>query len=421
MFVIALLKILIFALRRFTSGSATALPGLILENYFPGVLNNLFQQLDEVVMITGTNGKTTTAKMLGHLLHSQGISFLANPSGSNMIRGLASTLLDKSDWSGKLTIHRAILEIEEGTMPKIVKLIKPKIIVVTNIFRDQLDAYGEIDKILSYLKTSVEIGHTETLILNADDQRVTSLATGFNGKVLKVGLAAEFLSLFKWENKSTFLKEADYIIKNLIVTDNGVKFTITSKTKPITPVQIQSVGPYDAFNATCALASGFELTNKWLPEELASVSPAFGRGEEIVVGETKYKLLLVKNPAGMNLNSQVVSRDKNIDALLLLLNDNIADGRDVSWIWDCDLGSLREQFRLQKKLKVYVGGTRAWDLALRLKYENIPVEKVFKNLDEIVTDLTVKYKNITVLPTYTAMMEFRKELGRVTRIKKIHE
>jgi len=412
--IIVCIKVLIFLLRKLTPYSATALPGLLLEDYFPSTLKKLSSQLDKAVFITGTNGKTTTAKMLGTILKSQEVAFIANPSGSNMTRGIATSLLDHCDWRGNLSIRTGIFEVEERTMPKLVGLIKPEIIIITNIFRDQLDAYGEVDKTLSYLASAISSCQPKYLILNADDHRVASLAKIATGKVSLIGLDKPYRDQIKWENRGPKNVDSDYLITDIAVrSDLGTEFLLSEHSKKIARVSLRTPGIYNCFNAAAALLCARELTGKLLPAPLSSMSPAFGRGEIIEHLGARFRVLLVKNPAGMNLNWQLINRAAEDKAILFILNDKVADGCDVSWIWDCEFNDL------PKNAKIYVAGTRRWDMVLRLTYSGIHVDKVYDKLSSAIFDLSTMGKKVFVLPTYTAMLEFRRELGKKTKVSKI--
>lgn len=411
------IKLLIWLLRNLTPFSGTALPGLLLEKYFPGTLKSLFGQLDEVVIITGTNGKTTTARFLAHLLRQNQMSFLTNPSGSNMLRGLAAALIDQADWKGKLPTTRALLEVEEATLPRLVKLVKPKLTIVTNIFRDQLDAYGEIDTTRRYLAEAIKAVPRARLILNANDVRVAKLAQFSTAPAVFVGFADKYLSLIKLENRSRTVRDkADYVIDK-IHTDEDLKnsFEIRSGKKSLTISQ-PIPGIQNCFNATLALVGFSHIVNADLygayPKnrlDLSTMKAAFGRGEIVRVKNTDFQILLAKNPAGMNLNLHLLSRVKKPEAVLFILNDKIADGRDVSWIWDAQL-ELLLQLQFQK---VFVAGTRRWDMALRLKYAGIEVTRVYDSIAEAVSGISGRNcSKVLVLPTYTAMLELRRKLGK---------
>lgn len=408
--------------------SATALPGLILEKNYPSTLKNLFIQLNKVVVITGTNGKTTTSRMLCHLLKKNHISYISNSSGSNLIRGIASTLIEAANWQGEIKTKLAILEVEEGSLPKLIKLVKPQIIIVTNIFRDQLDAYGEIDKTFSYLREGIEEAENPKLILNADDERVRKLKDFTQSEVDLISFGDEYLKHIKLENRNIVGERNDilkkYIIEHVVIDENLYsKFDIYQDKEKIKEVKIKVPGLHNTFNAALALIGfsqicgmGSFINDDTKNTSLEDFEPAFGRGEIIKVRDTNFQILLVKNPAGMDLNFHLLEQSKNREAILFLLNDNTADGKDISWIWDCD-------FELLKNLdfkNVFAGGSRVYDIALRLKYEGIEVNQTFEKIDEAIENILTKgFDKIYILPTYTAMLEFRKELAKSVKVKEI--
>jgi UDP-N-acetylmuramyl tripeptide synthase len=459
MLIVSFLKLVIFLLRTFTRNSGTALPGLWLERYFPQTLKKLLNQLETVTLITGTNGKTTTSRMFGQLLDQNKISYISNISGSNLIRGIASTLIQNAGYNGKLRAKTAIFEVEEATMPKLTKLLTPKTIIVTNIFRDQLDAYGEIDKTYQYIKESIELSKNPHLILNLDDERVRKLADFTTNTIDFISLHEEYLQHIKTENKNlennVLHRGRVYKISHIGDSDtSGTHFQIETNNALLNNT-IHLPGIHNTLNALSAQLAFAALLKTELVDlreeqkydtDLSYFQPAFGRGEKLLLNNTEFEVLLVKNPAGMNLNLQYLSKKPEVEAILFLLNDNIADGRDVSWIWDCNFDLLKET----KVGSIYVGGDRKYDMALRIKYSglicqsaNLPVGQadhietglgetegqlanshtgklIFDTLYEAIQTLQSSgFKKVYVLPTYTAMLQFREEFSKVGEVKEI--
>lgn len=418
------LKVLVFLLRTFTSNSATALPGLLLEDYFPRTLKKMLSSFDKVILVTGTNGKTTTAQMICYLLEQNGESFVTNKSGSNLLRGIAASVLDSTDFWGKPKSKLAVFEVEEGSMRRLVKFVKPEIIIVTNIFRDQLDAYGEIDKTYRYIQEAIQNADNPILILNGNDPRVHKLNSETINKVIEIKLAEEYLPQIKIEpaNESPISETKEIVdtftVKNIRINDDLIStFDIEGIRGSFYKNILKVPGLHNAINATSAIIATKNIFEDKTPKlDLSNFDPAFGRGEIITFDKTNYQILLAKNPAGMNLNLHLLENTQNREAVLLLLNDKTADGKDVSWIWDVDF-SLLKNLNFQH---VYVSGIRKYDLATRLKYENITVEKVFKNTDEAIQELNKSdLSKVFVLPTYTAMLRFRKNLSRYTKVKEM--
>ncbi|BDQ04963.1 MAG: UDP-N-acetylmuramyl peptide synthase [Candidatus Dojkabacteria bacterium] len=432
MVVIYVLKLFIFLLRTFTSNSATALPGLILERFFPRIVKRIFNQFNKVILITGTNGKTTTTHMICYLLQQNGIKTITNPSGSNLIRGIISAIVDRMDIFGRVDAQVGVFEMEEGSIRKIIKFISPDIIVVTNIFRDQLDAYGEIDKTYKYIKEAVEGSNDPILILNGDDFRVADLKHYTRNTIIEIQVDHQYISQIKLE-KNPFVEKTSnntlnegrlekFLIKNVKVgRDLSVTFDLCGDVTNFLDNRIKVPGLHNAINAALAILTVREtLSFPNMNLNLEDFNPVFGRGEIIELKDKKnginknFQILLAKNPAGMNLNLHLLTHCPLQDAaVLILLNDKIADGRDVSWIWDVD-------FRLLKRFDpsdIYISGMRRWDLAVRLKYEGFTVkaENIFDNIEKALVQ--IRASKIYVLPTYTAMLEFRHAISKFTQVK----
>lgn len=386
-----LLKILVFFLRTFTKSSATAIPGVLLEDYFPRTLKKMFSGFEKVILVTGTNGKTTTTQMICHLLERNGETFVTNRSGSNLLRGIAASILDNTDFWGRPKSKLAVFEIEEGSMRRLTTFVKPEIVIVTNIFRDQLDAYGEIDKTYRYIREAIQKFGNPTLILNGNDPRVSRLTTETNGKVLEIKVASEYLNQIKIEDSGTSstspnsidpAKVDSYLVKNIqIKNDLSSSFDVEGLKGNFYKNSLKVPGLHNTINAGAAILAVRTLFESKSPKlDLSGFEPVFGRGEVIKVKgeklnvksvipesaaeqrmsgiqesegldsrlrgndksrEVEFQILLAKNPAGMNLNLHLLEHVENRDAILILLNDKIADGRDVSWIWDTDFSLLK--------------------------------------------------------------------------------
>ncbi len=433
------LKILTFGLRTFTRNSATALPGLIMERYFSKTLRRLCNSFEHVIFITGTNGKTTTTRLLCHLLEESGIEYVTNPSGSNMLRGIASVLVEKANILGKIPEKYAIFEVEEATAPKLAEFLKPDCIVVTNLFRDQLDAYGEIDTTQRYLLQTIERSNNPHLILNGDDYRVSMLTNASEGHVDYIKYAQEYLLYIKFEIPhdpergylQPVLKEGEnakvHTIKNIRVNnDLENTFDLSEGDKHVfQDIRMKVPGMFSTFNAAAALlayqsavVNAASQLDSAVLKHVETFKPVFGRGEVIKYGKTRFQILLVKNPAGMNLNLHLLTPAPQKEAILFILNDKIADGRDVSWIWDCEFNVLKQlDFE-----NVFCAGDRRWDMTLRVSYEGMSVRKTFESLDEAVKAIEyLGFEKVYVLATYTAMRNFRDTMSELTHVTKMWE
>lgn len=415
-FVIILGKAVRYAAR--LRGGGSALPGLFVEKISPDFIPNTLKQLPKgVVVISGTNGKTTTTKMVVSLLESQGLKVFTNRTGSNFVRGVAAALLGDIDMKGKLDADIAVLELDEAHAVKFVEIVPPRYSLLLNVMRDQLDRFGEIDATARMLQKIAE-ATTDTVVINREDSRVLKIADGLSASVRYFGLNDSLLSHFpsdddlhgKTSKKSTRPK-ADVTLKDF--NDKGAAFSIAGKDF-VTPLKLRGV--YNIFNSAAALA----LTRAIVPEAsinsllgaLSIVTPAFGRGEVLTVGGHPLELVLVKNPSGFRLGLQ--SYDPKGYATMIAINDNYADGRDMSWLWDVDFSSLEKE-------PVYITGVRAYDMALRMQYDDAPVEKVETELTTALRDFIALHPDTPkrIYCTYTAMLALRKELSKITRVEVI--
>lgn len=397
-----------------------ALPGLIVEKINPSFITKSLDLLsDGVIVITGTNGKTTSTKMLTQVLGAEK-KVLTNPTGSNFIRGVISSVVQHSKWSGKLDYDVAVIELDEAYAAKFVNYCKPKVTVVLNVMRDQMDRFGEIDY-TAQLINKVVANTTEFVVLNRDDLRVASMATNTKIPVYYFGVEPNLRQLFKNDdelhddisNKKSPLKA---IVELERITDD--KQLVINYNNDSIKIPMQAKGTYNAQNAIAVIATALVLNISVdnIATQLSKVKPAFGRGEIIKVGTKKVILQLVKNPGGFR-HALLSGNRTNKQASMIAINDNYADGRDVSWLWDVNF----ENYRGLTK-KIYTSGSRACDMALRLKYDDIKVEAIEPNLAECLNktlDSINEQESIIIYTTYTAMLELRKILSLLTEVEKI--
>ncbi|MGE0599862.1 MAG: MurT ligase domain-containing protein [Dehalococcoidia bacterium] len=427
-------------------GGGTAVPGLIAERFDPSVVANLGRQLGRGrIVVTGTNGKTTTSRMIAEALTAARIAFVHNREGSNLMRGMASTLVARAGIGGSIrgaNRMAGLFETDEATMPAAVAALQPGVLVFTNLFRDQLDRYGEVDSVAGLWREALaKAPRDATLVLNADDPSVAEMATGWPGPVHWFGLDDE---AFTTETAGAFdarwcacggdyrydrryfahvgywrCTNCDRKRPNPDTSASGVKLSLDGATMTISglgDVSMPLTGLYNVYNALAAAAACavFGVPEGPTISGLARVKPAFGRQEQVEVQGRRLRLFLAKNPAGANqvlLLLREVARTGRRLKLALLLNDRFADGQDVSWIWDVDyelLGDLTDAW--------WAGGDRAEDLAVRLKYAGYEPARTVEHdpaklLDAIVTE-TQPGDDVFVIPTYTAMLDFRSELAR---------
>ncbi|MBE9141460.1 DUF1727 domain-containing protein [Nodosilinea sp. LEGE 07088] len=425
--IVAFAKLLTLALRASGRGSGTALPGYLVGRYFPFVLEALVSQIPTVVAITGTNGKTTSQTMLSAILDQlAGAKVLRNKAGANLSQGILSELLKQSSPLGRLDFTHAVLEVEEATLPRIASLIKPTVIAVTNLYRDQLDAYGEIDHTEKLIRDGIAQCPTAAVVVNGDDPRTARLTQGLGNATYFVSLAPEYARFLPYEGKlnrrdihSQGLEAIDIHINPDLTTDFAIQGQIEGEAVHIPQAKTVSPGFFHVYNALTAIgiASLLGIDEHTAVAGLKTFRPAFGRGEILARHQgdkqVNYRLLLVKNPASFSLSLELL---RNIPALKLILaiNDNTADSRDVSWLWDSELERLN-----QADIDwVLCTGIRAKDMAVRLKYaldksaSPIPAEESIHQAIDLSFAQAKSGDTVFVLPTYTAMLEFRKLMGK---------
>jgi lipid II isoglutaminyl synthase (glutamine-hydrolysing) len=426
--IVAFAKLLTLALRLSGRGSGTALPGYLVGRYFPFALGSLVQQIPTIIAITGTNGKTTSQTMLNAILGQEpGVKILRNKAGANLSQGILSELLKQSNALGHLDVTHAILEVEEATLPRIAALLQPQIIAVTNLYRDQLDAYGEIDRTEKLIRDGIAQCPQAQVVVNGDDPRTARLTQGLPNPTYFVSLAEEYSrflpyegALHRREGGSQGLEATQIHINEDLTTDFAIHGRMAAQEIAIPQARTASPGFFHVYNALTAIAISTLLgvSSDTAVQGLKTFQPAFGRGEILTrrVGDKQvsYRLLLVKNPASFSLSLELL---RHIPALKLILaiNDNTADGKDVSWLWDSELERLN-QAHLDW---VLCTGIRAKDMRVRLKYalDSPPSEPILtlESIREAIDrsfDQALDGETVFVMPTYTAMLEVRKLLGK---------
>lgn len=403
-------------------GGGSALPGLIVERIDPNFIKDTLEQLrDGVVVISGTNGKTTTTKMVVELLESQGRKVFTNRTGSNFTRGVAAALLGEVDSHGKLDADIAVLELDEAHAVHFVRAIQPRYSLLLNVMRDQLDRFGEIDKTAELLK-AVADATSEKVIINREDPRLVKLGASLAAeRVGYFGLAPTLRSTFPTdddmrsgtETKSAIL--APDAITTLDAFDGSrAHFTIAGK-KLSSELKLEGI--YNIYNAAAALGLVLSVIDSVdfdrLQQALADITPAFGRGESIMVDGQPVELVLVKNPAGFRLGLKSFPPENY--ATMIAINDNYADGRDMSWLWDVDFDSL-QQLGVSS-----VTGIRAYDMALRLQYEEVEVSTVDTDVKKSLKNFLRKEKDRPkrIYCTYTAMLALRRELAKIAHVETV--
>ena len=383
-----------------TGGSA--LPGLVVEKTDPKFIGKILSKLPYgVVVVSGTNGKTTTTKVISELFEKNGLKVFTNKTGSNFVRGVISAILKNIKLTGKFDYDIAVLELDEAHAVKFSEVAPIDYALLLNVQRDQLDRFGEIDHTADLLQ-KIASKTKKTTILNREDPRVSKIKAK-NTKFF--GLSKEMLDKFPSDDNLIEKSEvkvsnqpAAVILKNL--KGNTATYQIGEESES---VDLELKGIYNAYNVAGALALVAEVLKDKNPKELVGelkdIKSAFGRGEVLKVGDTEVEILLVKNPSAFQLSlASFVDKDHDY---MIAINDNIADGRDVSWLWNVDFSGL-------KNVKV-VSGIRATDMALRLKYDNVEFGEVEEDLEKAIRKLVKSGPNKKrIFTTYTAMLEIRK-------------
>ena len=430
-----------WALTKFTGGGSS-LPGKLALTIDPDILTTLGENYD-VAIITGTNGKTLTTALSVYALNEAYPHVLTNPTGSNMHQGIVSTFLA----APRLEKNKkgiAVLEVDEGSLKHVVKHVKPKVFVHTNVFRDQMDRYGEIYTIYKLMADAAKEAPEATVISNADSPILNSidlpnprLYFGFedqmDGNVVPHhntdGILCPKCDHVLKYHTLTYANQGKFYCENCDFKRPELDFKVTSlddlnitdSTFTINDFQFQIpvAGMYNIYNALAAysLSRFFELTPEQIHDGFEKAERVFGRQEILEIEGKQVLINLVKNPVGLNQVIDLVGLDKNPSTLIAILNNQYADGTDVSWIWDGDFEKMSD-FNIQS---VYTAGMRKEDMTKRLDVAELfdgdiqeldSVEEVVQAMHEAKTD------SVHIFATYTAMLDLRKELIQAGYITK---
>jgi lipid II isoglutaminyl synthase (glutamine-hydrolysing) len=419
-------------------GGGTTLPGKLLATLDPGAVSALAERLPlGTAIVSATNGKTTTATLVAGILAPR-MRLAYNSSGANLVSGVASTLLVARD------AELGLFEVDEGAFPDVARRIRPRAVCLANLFRDQLDRYGELEQIAERWRGAVaELRPESTLVVNADDPQIANLAAE-RSETVTFGLddpaqarpslqhAAD--SKYCLRCGTPYAYAAAYVghlgdyrcpacgqgRPPLTIAARAVRLEglEAASFDLVTPegtrrVRLGLPGLYNVYNALAAasLCRALGASLDEIGAGLAGARPAFGRFERIAIGDRAVLLLLIKNPAGANEVVRTLLAGGPPSVAVIALNDAIADGRDVSWIWDVDFEPLLERLE-----RLVVSGDRAAELALRCKYAGMPTEtiEVVPGLEDALDrglELTPPAGELTVLPTYTAMLTLRRVIA----------
>lgn len=391
-------------------GGGTALPGLVMEKIYPDFVKKALENLPiGTIIVSGTNGKTSTTKIISQLLADQGLVVFTNPSGSNFIRGVASALLKQCDKNGNLQADVAVLELDEAHAVHFIKQVQPRFSLLLNVMRDQLDRFGEIDKVAGLLEKIAQ-STTDKVIINREDSHLRNIAEKLDN-VLYYGYSDQVGQQLQNLDDELSADELPPAVTELVYhgANNANIYRIGSKKLS---VNLKISGLYNHFNIAGAIAlvksvMGDKLDMNKLETSLKEVKPAFGRGEKFLIGGQTTELILVKNPSGFQMSINSLADPNAI--VMIAINDNYADGRDTSWLWDVDFT------RLPQKSIFITSGTRSYDMANRLKYDNKKTKQVEPDLNLATKTFLETNQTRQIYASYTAMLQIRKVLLKAVR------
>jgi lipid II isoglutaminyl synthase (glutamine-hydrolysing) len=425
-------------------GAGTSLPGLVIQRLSPGFVRRRARRFgDGITVVSGTNGKTTTAAMLATILGSTGHAVLANESGSNLFRGVATTLV-----SGPRHARAGVFEVDEGALARLVPSLQPCVLVLTNVLRDQLDRFGEPETVARLLgEAAGALPSGSAVVANADDPLLwhaveDAKPIGFGVRVSDTVAAAPAGARMDAEPEVCPTCGGSLVYRRRTLAHLGsVHCHRCAWANPDPPTFLAEVGKprgldgmsisiagipcalrlggiHNAYNAAAAVAAASSLGVPATDSvaALETFLPKFGRTERLPFDGRDLWLLLMKNPAGAGALVRQVVGSPRVQTVAILVNDRAADGRDISWIWDADFESL------VGGMPIVAGGIRASDVAVRIKYAGgsvIAAESDPHRLLAAMTDVTVDGDGIAVLATYTAMLDFRQAVlgSRVARVE----
>ncbi len=429
------------AIRALGAGLGSNLPGRVARKLSPNVLNKLaVQSRSGVVAVSGTNGKSTTSGFLYSILRRAGFKTVHNKQGANLVTGITATIIEAATIDGKLDTDYCLFEVDEASLPVVASETPIKAVVVTNLFRDQLDRFGELDTTARLLERGIAKNQSPA-ILNADDPNVAQLAQGsrrlfFGIESLaqaeqpstprgtfelsdcpKCGAEYSYDLIFYGQlghyscEKCKYSRPApDVRAANVSLEKASSRFTLHIGEESYN-AHISLPGLFNVYNALAAsaIAAWLGIAGVTIVEGLKHYNTLFGRSERLVIDNKSLLIQLIKNPAGASQVIGSASADRQ-GRILIAINDNLADGRDISWLWDAEFEMLA-----QHPYEITVSGQRADDMAVRLKYAGFPAKKItiIHQLDKalkVAIDQVGPDQTLWVLPTYTCLLELQKIL-----------
>lgn len=428
-------------------GGGTTMPGRVARAVEPDVVGLLARRLaGGTVLVAGTNGKTTTAHLIAHIMRAEGRRVVHNRAGANLAAGIASALVEHADLRGDPAGDLGIFEVDEATVPRVVPALQPRVAVFTNLFRDQLDRYGEIDYISGLWRAAgARLPSGFVRVANADDPLVYDAVREMPGTLVTYGLDDDRHALPGLEHTAearycyrcgtpyvyavTYFghmgryrcptcgvarPDPDIVARDITLSGpDGASFTVDAGPAGRADVRTRLPGLYNIYNVLAAIAASLQLGAPLAraADAVGTFSPAFGRAERMTLDGRDVQILLVKNPAGFNEVLRTVLASGRLRVLLIAINDLIADGRDVSWLWDVDFEMLAGRVE-----RVVVSGLRAEDMAVRLEYAGLlPAAIEVERSCDAALRLALDHAGsgrLFILPTYTAMLGIRAVLER---------
>jgi UDP-N-acetylmuramyl tripeptide synthase len=446
-------------LRRSGRGG-TAAPGLVALQIDPEVVSKIARRLPNgAIVVAGTNGKTTTSRMIADIIEASGLKAIHNRSGSNLARGVAATFVQQSSLTGAPDGQIAVIESDEAALPEILRLVRPRLLVLNNLFRDQLDRYGELDTVGQKWKAAfANLPQTTRLIADVDDPTLASITGELAVPRTTFGLSAPEHTLSAlphaadaaicrkcganltynelylghlgdWACTSCgFARPALDVVGSDIHLDamSSLTMSVRSGTQTLEEVTVQVPGIYNAYNVTAAVTTGFALgiPSATIRKALGQFRSPFGRAERISYDGREISIALVKNPVGFNevLRTVTGGGSELAAPTLIVINDEFADGRDVSWLWDVDFEMLAAG-----TLPIATAGIRGADMANRLKYAGVDESRLIPldgPIDKALATFLEKTNGapeVSILPTYTAMLAIREALGNAGAVDRFWE
>lgn len=407
------------------------IPGVVARKIDPTILKTLAHQVEKIILITGTNGKTTASNLLGAIIKKSGQPIIHNKEGNNLLTGITACFVDEASWTGKINkeYKYAVLEVDEANIPLVLRELTPTYILINNFFRDQLDRIGELDALIDKIKNAIEQVDTK-LVLNGDDPFVMRMSL-LNKEEIHFGVSKDaytFEQFSMTESKFCPVCENELQYSHIHYGQLGYFECSCGFSRPKIDVEATAIyddmrfyigdeeyelrinGVFNIYNALGPIAIAKEegISYEQIYNGLQSFTSLSGRMQTYIIDGVPRLINLVKNPAGLDISLSEALKHPEEKQLVFFLNDHAHDSQDISWIWDTDLERIQDA----NITRVICSGTRALDMAVRIKYAGIDEERiVIEESIEKAIDIALKYSKKTFLfPTYTALQGVKKIL-----------